>query len=222
MSASALFRNPRYRDGVALIRQGDLGTLLEGRAAWVSSNGPMNGHRDWLSRRARSGDWMVEQAVHVWDLFHWLAGGPPTRAFGHGNRDVFSRQQPGRDVTDHYSVQLEWASGFHVSFLHSWVAPADDRFTGVSQQVIAGWWVGFQLGALTFRDKSRPRYSIRTRQTLAWPSGLSRRDSGEEPVSSGDLCRGPRRHPDGCWSARPSTPPSGHDGQIRRIAAVTG
>ena len=34
----------------------------------------MNGHDGWLGRRERSGDWMVEQAVHVWDVFHWIAG----------------------------------------------------------------------------------------------------------------------------------------------------
>ena len=76
---------------------------------------------------------MVEQAVHVWDVFHWLAGGPPVRAFGQGRRDLFAARQPGRDVTDHYAVQLESADGFHASFLHSWVAPADDRFTGITR-----------------------------------------------------------------------------------------
>ena len=45
-------------------------------------------------------------------------------------RPVRRASSRGRDVTDHYSVQLEWADGFHVSFLQSWVAPADDRFTG--------------------------------------------------------------------------------------------
>lgn len=153
--------NPRYREGVERVRRGELGTLIEGTAAWVSSNGPMNGHGDWLAHRDRSGDWMVEQAVHVWDVFHWLAGGPPVRAFGQGRRDLFARQQPGRDVTDHYSVQLEWADGFQAAFLHSWVAPADDRFTGVTLQVM-GTEGGLDLGAgaLTFRDRSRPRQSL--------------------------------------------------------------
>ena len=153
--------NPRYRDGVALIHRGELGTPIEGTAAWVSSNGPMNGHGDWLARRARSGDWMVEQAVHVWDVFHWIAGGPPARAFGLGRRNLFADQQPGRDVTDHYSAHLEWADGFHVAFLHSWVAPADDRFTGITLQVM-GTAGGLDLGSgtVTFRDKSRPRQTL--------------------------------------------------------------
>jgi predicted dehydrogenase len=153
--------NPRYREGAELIRRGELGRLVFGSAAWVSSNGPMNGHGGWLAQRARSGDWMVEQAVHVWDILHWVAGGPPERAYGQGVRDFFAREQPERDVTDHYSVQLFWPGGFHVSFVHSWVAPADDRFTGVTLQVTgeAGGF-DFGTGALTFRDKSRPRQTL--------------------------------------------------------------
>ena len=104
---------------------------------------------------------MVEQAVHVWDVFNWLAGDLPARAFGHGRRDLFTGQQPTRDVTDHYSVQLDWASGLHVSFLHSWAAPADDRFTGATLQVMGTeGGLDFSSGALTFRDKSRPRQTI--------------------------------------------------------------
>lgn len=153
--------NPRYREGVDLIRSGEIGSLIAGSATWVSSNGPMNGHGHWLARRERSGDWMVEQAVHVWDVFHWLAGGPPARAFGQGRRDLFAATQPDRDVTDHYSALLEWADGFHVSFLHSWVAPADDHFTGASQQVMgSAGGLDFGSGAVTFRDRERPRQVI--------------------------------------------------------------
>lgn len=153
--------HPRYRDGVALVRQADLGTPLTGHSVWLSSNGPMNGHDDWLASRARSGDWMVEQAVHVWDVFNWLAGGPPERASGRGRRDLFAAEQPGRDVTDHYAAELEWPGGFHVSFLHTWVAPPDERFTGITLQVMgeAGG-IDFASGAVTFRDRSRPRQTL--------------------------------------------------------------
>jgi predicted dehydrogenase len=153
--------NPRHREGIASILRGELGTLIHGTASWVSSNGPMNGHDGWLARRDRSGDWMVEQAVHIWDVFNWLAGGPPARAFGQGRRDLFVKSHPSRDVTDHYTAQLEWPDGFHATFLHSWAAPADDRFTGVSQRVMgsAGGF-DFATGALTVRDRSVPRRSI--------------------------------------------------------------
>ncbi len=153
--------NPRYKDGVALVRRGDLGPLVSGSSAWISSNGPMNGHGNWLANRARSGDWMVEQAVHVWDVFDWLKGEPPARAFGHGRRDLFADLQPARDVTDDYAVQLEWADGFHVAFAQSWVAPADDAFTGITQRV-TGKLGGLDLttGSVTYRDKSKPRQTI--------------------------------------------------------------
>ena len=60
--------NPRFKDGVELIGRGELGSLIEARATWTSSNGPVSGHGGWLGRRDRSGDWMVEQAVHIWEF----------------------------------------------------------------------------------------------------------------------------------------------------------
>src|SRR5262249_41878740 len=74
--------NPRFCQGIDLISRGEIGPVVEARATWTSSNGPINGHAGWLGRRERSGDWMVEQGVHIWDVFHWLAGGLPSRATG--------------------------------------------------------------------------------------------------------------------------------------------
>ncbi len=74
--------------------RGELGPLVEARAAWTSSNGPMTGHGGWLGRRERSGDWMVEQAVHVWDVLHWIKGELPARASGWGRRGLFAGIDP--------------------------------------------------------------------------------------------------------------------------------
>ncbi|MBX6316572.1 MAG: Gfo/Idh/MocA family oxidoreductase, partial [Isosphaeraceae bacterium] len=153
--------HPRYREGVELVRRGELGTLIEARACWSSSHGPVSGHGDWLAHRERSGDWMVEQAVHVWDLLGWIAGGPPAKAYGLGRRDVFAALQPRRDVTDWYSATLEWPDGFTATFVHSWIDPADDAFTGNAQRLIgtAGG-LDFTTGCVTFREKGRPRLSL--------------------------------------------------------------
>jgi myo-inositol 2-dehydrogenase / D-chiro-inositol 1-dehydrogenase len=153
--------NPRFRECVDRIHKGELGTLIEGRATWTSSNGPLLGHGGWLGRRERSGDFMVEQAVHIWDVFHWLHGDVPLRATGWGRRGLFARQDPGRDVTDHYAVELEWADGFRASFVQSWISPADVGFTGSTLRIL-GEEGGVDLGAgsLTFRDRQRPRQSI--------------------------------------------------------------
>jgi predicted dehydrogenase len=153
--------NPRFQDGVELIGRGELGALIEARATWTSSNGPMNGHGGWLGRRDRSGDWMVEHAVHIWDILQWFTRESPVRASGWGRRGLFAKTDPLRDVTDHYGVELEWADGFHASFVQSWVAPADDGFTGSSLRVM-GEEGGFDFvsGALTFRDRARSRQTI--------------------------------------------------------------
>ncbi|MDB5352931.1 MAG: putative dehydrogenase [Planctomycetota bacterium] len=150
--------NSRYLAGIDLIRTGDLGDPIEARANWISSNGPVRGHQGWLGRRERSGDWMVEQAVHVWDVLHWIAGSHPEAAFGSGRRGMFADVDPGRDVTDWYQVQLDWASGYHASMTHSWIDPADEAFTGVTLRHL-GSQGGFDFGSgtATFRGKTRPR-----------------------------------------------------------------
>jgi predicted dehydrogenase len=153
--------NPRYREAVERIQRGELGTLVEARAAWSSSNGPMTGHGGWMGRRERSGDWMVEQAVHVWDVLYWIKGELPARASGWGRRGLFARTEPHRDVTDHYAVELEWTDGFRASFVQSWIAPADDGFTGTSLRVLGeDGGIDFSTGALTFRDRSLPRQTV--------------------------------------------------------------
>jgi|GEM_PF-184844 len=150
--------HPRYREAKIVLERGELGRLLAARGAWISSNGPLNGHGGWLGQRARSGDWMVEQAVHVWDVVHWFKGCPPSRAFGVGWRDLFAATRPERDVTDEYTAILEWADGFRLEFRQSWIDPADDAFTGVTLQIV-GERGGLDLasGRLTFRDRSQPR-----------------------------------------------------------------
>jgi predicted dehydrogenase len=120
----------------------------------------MNGHDGWLTRRERSGDWMVEQAIHIWDVWNWVVGGVPARAHGYGRRDVFQSLQPDRNVTDLYHVILEWDEPYRLGgpFTQSWVDPADDAFTGNSLQVI-GTEGGMDLatGVVTYRDRRRRR-----------------------------------------------------------------
>lgn len=153
--------NPRYQEGIARLQSGEISELLECRAIWTSSNGPVNGQNGWLARRERSGDFMLEQAVHVWDLLLWLKGEPPSRAFGGGRRDVFAHLQSDRDVTDWYSVHLEWPDGFRASFVQSWVDPADDSFTGNTQRILGtSGGFDFSSGVLTYRDRSKPRQVI--------------------------------------------------------------
>ncbi len=146
----------------------------------------MTGHGGWLGRRERSGDWMVEQAVHVWDVLHWIKGELPARASGWGRRGPLRRGSiPQRDVTDHYAVELEWADGFRASFVQSWIAPADEGFTGSTLRVLGeDGGFDFSTGVLTFRDRRCPaRRSTAARRPIpGWPwKRSSPRSRAENP-----------------------------------------
>lgn len=183
--------NSKLKACVDLVRSGELGELIEARVSWTSSNGPIQGHLGWLGQRGRSGDWMVEQAVHIWDLLHWITDELPDHAIGVGRRDVFRATDPGRDVTDWYQVNLDWPSGFHASMTHSWIDPADDAFTGISQKLL-GTKGGLDLarGILTYRDKSRPRKVLQQEPTsdtteaiFHFLSAVRHRQADSPPVS---------------------------------------
>ncbi len=154
--------NPRFQEAIERVHAGTLGGLVEARASWTSGNGPLMGQDGWLGRRARSGDWMVEQAVHIWDVLLWAKGSLPSAATGWGRRDLFTSVDRERDVTDHYDVELQWADGFRASFHQSWAMPADQAFTGTTLRLMgeAGG-LDFGTGSLTYRERGRGRETIR-------------------------------------------------------------
>jgi len=154
--------NPRYREAIKLVHAGEIGDPIEARAAWCNAWGPLRG---WFSIRARSGDWMLEQACHTWDVLNWVARSTPVRAFGTGRRDIYTDVDPGRDVTDYYTATLEYPNGMTVSFLHSWFCPNDGAFTGVYERV-AGIKGGVDLGAgkFIYRDRDKPSRTVGPKQ----------------------------------------------------------
>ncbi len=66
--------DPRFIETMAQLRAGEIGETVEGRILWSNSWGPLLG---WFGRRERSGDWVVEQAVHNWDVMNWACQGLP-------------------------------------------------------------------------------------------------------------------------------------------------
>jgi predicted dehydrogenase len=113
--------NPRFIEPMDLIHKGELGDLVEGRIAWSNAWGPLYG---WFGKRDRSGDWMVEQAVHNWDVMNWANGCRPKLAMGLGRTGLYREKQPDRDVTDYYSAIVQFENGVIVNMLHSWVSPS--------------------------------------------------------------------------------------------------
>ncbi len=153
--------NPRHREAIAAVRNGEIGDLIEGRAAWDNAWGPLRG---WFSHRNESGDWMVEQACHAWNIYYLLLGETPVRAFAIGRRDVYAKEEPGRDVTDFYATVIEW-SNFWLTFVHTWGIPQGFGWGGM-------WVLGTQgaceisSGRLLYKGKPERRVGRDVNDTL--------------------------------------------------------
>ena len=145
--------DPRFIETMKQIRDGEIGELVEGRILWSNSWGPLLG---WFGRRERSGDWVVEQAVHNWDVCNWANQGLPVRAVALGRADLFKSLQSDRNVHDYYSGVVEYPNGVIVNILHSWVAPSkfNDEYTRI---VGTKGGVDFNTGTFSYRpDQKRP------------------------------------------------------------------
>ncbi len=153
--------NPRFQEAIDAVKKGEIGELIEGRAAVDNAWGPLRG---WFSRRRESGDWMVEQACHVWNIYYLLLGEPPIRSFAIGRRDIYAREEPGRDVTDFYATVIEWRN-FWLTFVHTWGVPRGFGWGGL-------WVLGTQgacelsSGRLLYKDKPERRVGHDVNDTL--------------------------------------------------------
>jgi myo-inositol 2-dehydrogenase/D-chiro-inositol 1-dehydrogenase len=139
--------DPRFIEAVRLVHAGEIGKLIEGRILWSIAWGPLS---DWRARRERSGDWMVEMAVHNWDVMNWANRGLPVKAVGWGRTDLFPDNPPDRNVHDYYSAVVEYPNGVLVNILHSWMAPdkLNDEYTRL---VGTRGGVDFNTGVFSYR-----------------------------------------------------------------------
>jgi predicted dehydrogenase len=143
-----------YHESVKVVLDGELGDLIQTYAAWDNVNSPRIG---WHSSRAKSGDWMLEQACHTWDVLNWVVGKLPIAACGYGRRGVYEKQDPGRDVTDYFVATIEYP-GMAARYSHSWGIPSDPRFNGVYERVI-GTTAAMDMESgqiLYYREKDKP------------------------------------------------------------------
>ena len=149
-------------EGVELIRRGELGPLVEARATWTSSNGPLTGQGGWLGRRARSGDFMVEQGVHIWDVLHWLHGDVPGQRERLGPARAL--RPAGSRPRRHRPLLRRARMGGRLPGLASCRA-GSPRPTTASPARRSGSWARtaastLGTGSLSFRDRQRPRQTI--------------------------------------------------------------
>ena len=109
---------PRLRQTIAAIHMGVAGKVLMVKAQRHSGgdldhNGPS---ADWFFNARRSGDLIVENAVHNLDVCNWAVNSRPERAAGFGGTLLWVNDPPGRTNMDGYSLSFEYANGVKMSF----------------------------------------------------------------------------------------------------------
>ncbi|MBN1419470.1 MAG: Gfo/Idh/MocA family oxidoreductase [Planctomycetes bacterium] len=145
--------DPRFIETMKGVHDGELGELVEGRITWSNAWGPLGG---WFGIRERSGDWMVEQACHNWDVMNWANRCLPVRAMGMGRSGFFKDVQPERNVYDYYSAIVQYENGVFVNLIHSWVVPNkfNDEYTRL---VGTRGGIDFNSGTFSYRPgENRP------------------------------------------------------------------
>jgi predicted dehydrogenase len=89
----------------------------------------------WYFDKNKCGDIVVDQGIHILDLFRWAVGKPPVRCYGSGGTTLFVNDPPGRTVMDHYSLIYEFEGGAQINFSHQYFDPPG--FTGIQERVFA-------------------------------------------------------------------------------------
>ncbi len=126
---------PLYLEGYQRLREGRIGELTNARGFWIDaspfqrvsySDPKVDKLRNWFCYRDLSGDFVIEQDCHNFDVFHWFLGGLPLRAVGYGGRKV----RTAFEIYDHLSLAFEFPDGIHVNFEANQLSPAGFRRVG--------------------------------------------------------------------------------------------
>jgi predicted dehydrogenase len=109
-----------YRKAHQIFTSGQMGAVQMIRASWMSGDLPLRkGHpaseekmRNWVWYRDTSGDIVVEQDCHNFDVVNWFMGTHPERVNGYGGR----KSRTYGDNLDHLTLSFEFAGGVHFSY----------------------------------------------------------------------------------------------------------
>jgi predicted dehydrogenase len=109
-----------YQTAYARIKAGEFGAVKMIRAAWLGGGPPIkDGHaageekiRNWFFYRDMSGDIIVEQDCHNFDVIHWFMGKTPVKAAGHGTQAIRKKG----DIMDSLGVTFQFADGLVFSY----------------------------------------------------------------------------------------------------------
>ncbi|MGD0362384.1 MAG: Gfo/Idh/MocA family oxidoreductase [Bryobacteraceae bacterium] len=131
---------PVYLEAYKRIRDGQIGELVNARAFWIGGDpftrkpydDPKIEHlRNWFAYRDYSGDFIVEQDCHNFDVLHWFLNAHPIRAVGMAGTKV----RTSMEILDHLMLSFEFPNGIHVNFEANQMSPpgfshVGEEFTG--------------------------------------------------------------------------------------------
>jgi myo-inositol 2-dehydrogenase/D-chiro-inositol 1-dehydrogenase len=126
-----LRHDPNRNAAERFIQSGGIGRVL--MCHGIRHGGDLPRHIPWYFDKTKCGDIIVDQGIHILDLFTWAIGTHPVRAMGSGGTDLFVNDPPGRTVMDNYSLVLEYPKGVRVNFSHHYFDPPG--FTGNQERV---------------------------------------------------------------------------------------
>ncbi len=131
---------PVYLEAYKRVQEGQIGEMAAARGAWISGD-PFKRRpypdpkieklRNWFCYKDYSGDFIVEQDCHNFDVLHWFLGGLPIRAVGWGGRKLRTTME----ILDHLSLTFEFPNGVFVNFEANQLTPSGfsrigEEFTG--------------------------------------------------------------------------------------------
>jgi myo-inositol 2-dehydrogenase/D-chiro-inositol 1-dehydrogenase len=131
---------PVYLEAYKRIQESQIGELVNARAFWISGDpfkrtpypDPKIEHlRNWFCYRDYSGDFIVEQDCHNFDVLHWFLDARPVRAVGMAGTKV----RTSMEILDHLTLSFEFPNGIHVNFEANQISPpgfsrVGEEFTG--------------------------------------------------------------------------------------------
>jgi predicted dehydrogenase len=137
---------PVYQEAFRRIQSGQIGTLANARGYWISGD-PFTRKpypdpkeeklRNWFCYKDYSGDFIVEQDCHNFDVLHWFLNARPIRAVGMGGTKV----RTSMEIMDHLTLSFEFPDNIHVNFEANQISPrgfskVGEEFTGTKGVII--------------------------------------------------------------------------------------
>ncbi|MGH9633158.1 MAG: Gfo/Idh/MocA family protein [Bryobacteraceae bacterium] len=136
---------PVYLEAYKRVQEKQIGDLANARAYWISGDPfkrvpypdpKVEKLRNWFCYKDLSGDIIVEQDCHNFDVLHWFLGGRPLRAVGYGGRKVRTNM----DIMDHLTLSFEFPNAIHVNYEANQLTPrgaskVGEEFTGTKSVI---------------------------------------------------------------------------------------